>query len=385
MQQANEIDLGTYKVQYGSRQQSEAMFIPLYSEEQIKKAIAELRDMLQEDASPETQAALQGETAQQIERFKGHWFQRIDYPGHHVTSTSNPSLAYIDEGGLNTLGRRLTGEEASILRPYPKWMYLKPLLPDLQGKSVLELGSSNGFFSFRFAEMGAAQVTGIEMIKHQHESAIWSRDILGHRNVDFLNTDFLVDLTIRNHDIVFLSEVHNHLLFPFYGLLRILSLANELVILDTGASPTQNHGIELSTAWKVDSGKLIYHSYHLSDGLISDFLELIGINSSKIVRYKEEGSDHFLYIIDVRERAAPDTEFMQKSLFLKFKADPQEHLNRTRNLKAQLRNTKLETVKLRGKLHQAQSRIAAMESSKFWRLRKTWFKFKQVLGIRGND
>ena len=273
--------------------------LPLYSEEQMRQAVVDLREMLAEDDSPERKAALNGEIAKGIESFGGHWYQRIDYPERGITSTSNHDWAYIDEGGLNTLGNRLTSEEASILRPWPKWSYIKPILPDVKGKSVLEIGSSNGFFSFRFAELGAKKVTGIEIIRRQYESAVWSTEVLGRDNVTFLNTDALMDLTIPAHDIVFLSEVHNHFLFPLYGLLRLVNLAKERLILDSGITDTSEQGIRLFSAWHEDTKKLIYQHFQLTDGLVMDFLNLVGVSSSKVKRYKAPGrGDHILYDID---------------------------------------------------------------------------------------
>jgi SAM-dependent methyltransferase len=376
MRQDNEIDFGTYKVRCGRKKQSK--FIPLYSNEQIEKAIIELRTMLQTDESPETKKVLQGKIAQQIERFNGHWFQRIDYPDHQITSTSNHSLVHFDEGGVNTLGGKLTSEEASILRPYPKWFYLKPLLPDLKGKSVLELGSSNGFFSFQFSKLGAKQVTGIEILKTQYESAVWSKNILDCKNVSFLNTDFLMDFTIPKSDIVFLSEVHNHLLFPFYGLLRILSLSNEMVIFDTGASVSEKQEIELSTAWRVPDRQFICHSFQLSDGVISDFLNLIGINSSRITRYREEGSNHILYVINTQNWQFPIAESLQQSLNLHIIIDAEKQSSDSLKLKAELQEVKKQ---LQSELKLSRSRIQAMESSKFWKMRLAWFKIKKMFGF----
>jgi predicted RNA methylase len=45
----------------------------------------------------------------------------------------------------------------------PKLAYLKPVLPNLAGKTVLEIGCNNGFFCFEFARMGAQKITGVEV------------------------------------------------------------------------------------------------------------------------------------------------------------------------------------------------------------------------------
>jgi SAM-dependent methyltransferase len=303
--------------------------VPMFTDEQLESAVTELRCMLEEDQSVRTQEALKGEMARQIQSVaqsfpNGHWFQRIDYPGHHITSTSNHEWAHIDEGGLNTLGKRLSGREASILRPWPKWLYLKNLLPDVAGKSVVEIGSSNGFFCFRFSELGAAHATGIEIKKRQYESAVWSAEVLGLDNVSFIHTDFLLDMTIPQYDVVFSSEVHNHFLFPFYGLLRMINLAKETVILDTGVIDTKDHRLGLDSGWD-QSNQLLYHSFMLSDGLIMDFLDLIGIPPSRVKRYKAPADHyHILYVIDTTDLSQHRIKFsypdyLTKVIGLRFK------------------------------------------------------------------
>ena len=288
--------------------------LPMFSDKQLESAVTELRSMLEEDQSVRTQEALKGEMARKIQSVaqsfpNGHWFQRIDYPSHHITSTSNHELAHIDGGGLNTLGNGLSGREASILRPWPKWFYLKNLLPDVAGKSVVEIGSSNGFFCFRFSERGASRVTGVVIKKRQYESAVWSAEVLGLDNVSFIHTDFLLDMTIPQYDVVFSSEAHNHFLFPFYGLLRLINLARETVIFDTGAVDTKDHRLGLDSAWD-PSNQLLYHSFMLSDGLIMDFLDLIGIPPSRVKRYKAPPDhSHILYVIDTTDLPQHRIEF----------------------------------------------------------------------------
>lgn len=296
-------DYGRYSLQVGvggGEAAGGAREFPLYEDDQIDRAIVELLAMLERDGSAPYQAALTSDTARGIRQFSGHWFQRIDYPEKHLASTTERGLVCYDEGGLNTLNKRLTSDEASILRPWPKWLgYLKARIPDVRGKSVLELGASNGFFSFRFAEMGASRVTGVEIVPVQSKSATWSAGVLGHSNVTFLNTDFLLDHSIPQHDIVFLSEVHNHFLFPFVGLAKIVNLARELVVLDTGIIDVSEHRLRLDTAWQHSTGGLIYHSFMFSDGLLMDFLALLGVPPHRVTKFKAPVQEfHTLYMID---------------------------------------------------------------------------------------
>ncbi len=302
----------------------ESRVLPLYTNAQSSVMVSELRAMIARDQSPETREALGGELARGIESVpRMHWFQRIDFPEHHLSSTSDPRWVCLDEGGLNTLGQRLTSEEASRLRPWPKWLYIKPLLPDLRGKSVLEVGTANGFFSFRFAEAHAASVTGVEIVQKLHESAVWSAGVLGHQDVRFLHTDVLLDLTLPAHDVVFLSEVHNHFLVPFYGLCRLVNLARETLILDTGARDSPTHGVELATGWLRDPRRLLFHSFNFSDGLLLDFLNLIGVPPRSVTRYKAPSVGHILYVIDTRgvaerRRELDYPEYLRRVLELDF-------------------------------------------------------------------
>lgn len=263
--------------------------------------IKTLLEMLGRDDSPEVRAALQTAEAAKARSFAGQWFQRIDFPRHGFASTSERSNAWVDEGGVNTLGRRLTAEQASVLRPYPKWVYLKQRMPDVRGKTVLEVGSSNGFFCFRFAELGAAKVTGMEIVGRQVEAARWCRDMLGYENVDFRHVDFLADMTVPKHDVVFCSEVVNHFPFPLYGLARLVSVARETFVFDTGAVNKPEQWIRMDTTWNLTKEQMICHSFYLSDGMILDFLNLIGVTPDRVKRYKAPANEyHILYIVDTR-------------------------------------------------------------------------------------
>jgi 2-polyprenyl-3-methyl-5-hydroxy-6-metoxy-1,4-benzoquinol methylase len=262
--------------------------------------LSDLRARLQQDSEQFRPELLQGPVADGIRSFMGEWFQRIDFPAYGISTTSDRAWAMFDEGGVNTLGRNLTSEEACLLRPWPKWMDLRQLLPDLRGTSVMDVGSANGFFPFRFAEQGAARVTGVDVQKRKHESAVWANSVLGWKNVEFINTDFLVDFTIPEHDVVFVSEVNNHTLCPMWAVTRLLSMARETLTFDTGIFESQLHAMELSTGWNRASGVAQVLSYQISDGLLVSFLKVLGVRSTEIVKYVESGAGHILYLIDTR-------------------------------------------------------------------------------------
>jgi len=279
---------------------SESECHSLFSPETLAAMLSQLRGMLLRDRENFRPEALESPVAKGIDSFAGQWFQRIDFPEYGISTTSQRSWGVFDEGGVNTLGRNLTSEEACLLRPWPKWLYVKPLMPDLTGKSIMEVGSNNGFFPFRFAELGALRVTGIEVQKRKHETAMWANSVFGFKNISFRHSDFLVDHSIEPHDIIFVSEVVNHMLCPLWALTRLVSLAEELLILDTGVFESQDHRLELSTGWTPGGGNLRLLSFQISDGLLCSYLKVLGIRADEIVKYVEKGAEHILYRIDTR-------------------------------------------------------------------------------------
>jgi 2-polyprenyl-3-methyl-5-hydroxy-6-metoxy-1,4-benzoquinol methylase len=144
----------------------------LITADAIARHVNKLRTHLVMDATEEVVATLRTDRIQ--EGLALGWWQRLTFDGTPATTTSNRTrLNVSDPGWLNTLGGALTIEEGFILRPLPKWLYLKPLIPDLSGKSVLEIGCNNGFFSFAFRDAGARHVTGVEVHGPFVEAARW--------------------------------------------------------------------------------------------------------------------------------------------------------------------------------------------------------------------
>ncbi len=271
--------------------------LPLCSDEFADEAAGQLKEILKKDDSPAVREALKSDFAKGLGAFNG-WFQRIDFPEHNITSTSDHSLINHPGDVINTLGGRLSLDESAIIRPIAKWLYLEPLLPDIKGKTVLEVGSNNGFFSFRFAEMGAESVTGVEVVKRYFDPAVWARDILGTGNVEFLNSDIMLDLTIPRHDIVFMSAVHIHFVTFFYGLLRSINLSKELVIIDSGGAHSDPYGLRFHIGRDKKTQKIQYHAWHASRQLMEDFLGFIGVEPSRITYYTAPWGNHGVYFID---------------------------------------------------------------------------------------
>jgi 2-polyprenyl-3-methyl-5-hydroxy-6-metoxy-1,4-benzoquinol methylase len=273
---------------------------PLFLEKEADAWADEMRALIKSDKSDEVQRIIQSDFGKEIDRWG--WYQRIEFPKFSIATTSNHSRIRESPGSLNRLGERLTPMEATIVRPIPKWKYIKRILPDLKSKSVLEIGCANGFFSKKFAKLGARKVTGIELIPTQVEAAKWAATNLGLDQVNYINSDVLIDQSIESHDLVFLSEVHNHFPFPFLGYLRLANLAREFIVFDnSGSSVGFQNTLRYNVIGNPDNEEIKYIHCNISENLMIQFFNVIGIDNEMITAYVSPiVNTHVLYLIDVR-------------------------------------------------------------------------------------
>lgn len=295
----------------------------LITGQQLRAEVKRLKAHLAADSSPETVAALQHPNFAASRSFG--WYQRIAIPETPACTTSDPANQDVsDPGWLNRLGNALSAKEGAVLRPMPKWAYIERVLPDIRGKSVMDVGCNCGFFSFSFLDKGASSVTGIEPVSRYIEAARWLAAVRGDRNVRFVQSDVMLDLTLERHDVVFMSEVYTHFIDPLLGLLRAVNLARETLIIDGPVVAHQSARMHLNVAIDEVSGRPTYLAWTMSDGLMLSYLALCGVAPEKVVRYISPLRNHILYVIDTRgvdeyrrenEFAASDTPFL-KSRFV---------------------------------------------------------------------
>ncbi len=216
---------------------------------------------------------------EEIDRRKP-WYHKIIFPEYGVSTTDKPEWA-LNDSACDNLFPGIDPKEAALLRPIPKWERLSTLIPEVKGKSVLEIGTSCGFFVFEFSRRGAKDVTGLELDERNVERAKFCAQVLKMKNTHFVVGD-LGDYTL-SHDIVFLSSVHEHFLFPFYYLARSLCLSKEILVLDThhyikDDSESINR-LDLSYS---DQGKPGSHAFHFSKKIYADYLGMLNITSNDI-------------------------------------------------------------------------------------------------------
>ncbi len=122
---------------------------------------------------------------------------------------------------------KVTGQQPE---GYLEWK-LKCIPKDLSGKSFLDIGSNEGYFSFKAEEWGAKKVLAID--SHQ---ASWVKknfevvkEILDSK-CEFLEMSVYDIDKLENFDVVFCMDVYYHLEDPIMALRKIFSKVNDYLI-----------------------------------------------------------------------------------------------------------------------------------------------------------
>jgi len=285
--------------------QSLSPILPLFSDSELDGYVKGLKETFAQDKSSTTQQALKRWRAKPAPGFSGSdmWFQRIALEPYGITTTSDHELYFGENPGpLNTLWGKLTSIEGSVLRPLPKWSYLQKILPTFSGKTVLEIGSACGFWPQKFASLGARFCSGIEVVGSLVEMANCAASVNGrNKNVHFVLGDAYLDPSVPPHDIVFMSEVLIHSIFPDFSLLRALNLAKECLVIDDFFRRDAAVPAALHLMRDYRTGKISWTGFTMTESLLLQFLYMYGIDPSKVTRYHDPMGEHSVIVIDTRK------------------------------------------------------------------------------------
>lgn len=111
-------------------------------------------------------------------------------------------------------------------------------LPDLKGKTVLDVGAFDGYFSFAAERLGASRVVAVDTYVWQRpggkDGFEYARRALGS-NVEDLEVEVL-DIspeTVGEFDVVFFLGVLYHMRHPLLSLEKMASVTKERLIMET--------------------------------------------------------------------------------------------------------------------------------------------------------
>lgn len=199
------------------------------------------------------------------------WYQRIAFPEFGVTTTDHDDWLVKDQAWDN-LFPGVDPAQAARLRPLPKYERIARFLPNVTGKSVLEVGCSCGFFAMTFAQMGAIHVTGIDVDARNVSNATFAASVLGISNATFLLSD--LGTYTQAHDVVWGSSIHEHFFFPFAYLARMLCIARDRLVLETHHYKSDDD----ATVARLDSDYALgSHAFHLSRQMYLRYLSMLGV------------------------------------------------------------------------------------------------------------
>lgn len=146
-----------------------------------------------------------------------------------------PWFHNIDIVGTPTKTRSFMGEPLSY--PAPLWGQIRPLMPELAEKRVLDIGCNAGFFSIQCKQLGAAHVVGVDVNQGTTSDFVKQARFAASAlqlDIEFRHQDFM-DVTDESFDVVLFLGVLYHLPDPIAGLHKAAQLAKGTLVVETAA------------------------------------------------------------------------------------------------------------------------------------------------------
>jgi tRNA (mo5U34)-methyltransferase len=162
-------------------------------------------------------------------------------------------------------------------------------LPDLTGKTVLDVGAWDGFFSFEFERRGAKRVLAVDVWGEGAFKAFQLAREHFKSKVEFKRLDAheLSPDTVGTFDVVFCAGVLYHLRHPLHGLESLRSVTAGQLILDTySLVPAVHEWVPHITFFPGDKDAAKYAWHHgafATKGWIVNALDAAGFARSEVV------------------------------------------------------------------------------------------------------
>lgn len=111
-------------------------------------------------------------------------------------------------------------------------------LPDLSGKTVLDVGANDGYFSFAAERLGASRVLAVDTFAWRlpggKDGFEYARNALGSKVEDIeIEVLDVSPETVGKFDVVLFLGVLYHMRHPFLALERMANVTNELLVVET--------------------------------------------------------------------------------------------------------------------------------------------------------
>ena len=144
----------------------------------------------------------------------GPWFHQIEIDGHRTRDIAPAA------------GRQ------PISHPEARWRAIRPHLPELNGRRVLDVGCADGFFSIEMARLGAS-VDAVDHGPRMIDRLQWAADEL---NLEITARTGTVSSIQGSYDFVLFLGVLYHLKHPLLGLQKVATVAPSMLV-ETAIAP----------------------------------------------------------------------------------------------------------------------------------------------------
>jgi tRNA (mo5U34)-methyltransferase len=122
--------------------------------------------------------------------------------------------------------------------PAGTWEVVRRHLPDLAGKSVLDVGCSAGFYSAQAKRLGAARVLGVDARQHEIRQALLVRRALGLEvEIRRQSVYSLSPARIGRFDVVLALGLIYHCKHLVLALEKLFSVTGDLLVVETEVIP----------------------------------------------------------------------------------------------------------------------------------------------------
>lgn len=267
-------------------------------------------------------------------------------------------------------------------------------LGGFRGAKVLELGPLEAAHTYMMEQYGAAEILAVEANTRAYLKCLTVKELLGLKRSQFLCGDFVEFL--RDHppsfDICVASGVLYHMKNPAELISQISQVCNKTLIwthyydpdvMQTNARfpdsyPSeyagfkhtlyrQEYGVGLESN-SFCGGNAPYSNWMTRADILA-CLKHFGFSSIQINFEDAQNSNGPSFTI----AAVKDAESYQLANA------------KVKQLEQQVQQSEHRLQQIEQELQQARGRITAMETSKFWKLRQSWFAFKKAAGLPSNE
>jgi tRNA (mo5U34)-methyltransferase len=167
-----------------------------------------------------------------------------------------PWFHNMDLGGIWTAPGHFLGDY-----PGAKFRRFADRLPDVRGKSVLDIGCNAGFYSIEMKRRGAARVLGIDSDERYLDQARLASDTLGYPQIEFAKVDvYDVGAVGERFDLVIFMGVLYHLRHPLLALDLIREHVAGDMLLFQSMQRGSKHVLELEDDYEFAETSIFFES-----------------------------------------------------------------------------------------------------------------------------